>query len=125
MEYTSDAPGAPAAVGPYSQATSNGSLVFLSGQIGINPETGEMAPDFESQTRQALSNLKAVLAYHNLNFSNVLKTTVYLTDMADYKPFNAIYEDALGDAKPARAAFQVAGLPLGAVVELEMIATKE
>ena len=124
IDFTSDVPGAPKAVGPYSIAAAFGNFVFLSGQIGINPETGEMPGGLEEQTRQVLKNLEAVLKHHDLTFSNVMKTTIFLTDMNDYLTVNTIYQEVLAGARPARAAVEVSGLPKAALVEMEMIAVK-
>jgi 2-iminobutanoate/2-iminopropanoate deaminase len=116
---------APAAVGPYSQAVRAGGLIFVSGQIGISPETGALvAGRVAEQTRQALTNLKAILAQAQVGLDEVVKTTVLLTDMADYKAVNEIYAEYFGDVPPARAAFAVAALPLGALVEIEAVAVE-
>jgi len=115
---------APRAVGPYSQAVRIGDLVYTSGQLGLDPATGQfVGDDVESQTRQALDNLEAVLRAAGLSFSNVVKSTVFLVDMGDFKKVNAIYAERLGAQNcPARSAVQVAALPLGGLVEIEMIA---
>ncbi|MDH5677860.1 MAG: RidA family protein [Nitrospinota bacterium] len=115
---------APRAVGPYSQAVRIGDLVYTSGQLGLDPATGQfVGDDVESQTRQALDNLEAVLRAAGLSFSNVVKCTVFLVDMGDFKKVNAIYAERLGaQDSPARSAVQVAALPLGGLVEIEMIA---
>jgi 2-iminobutanoate/2-iminopropanoate deaminase len=119
-------PGAPQAVGPYSPATRCGSMVFLSGQVGLNPESGQLVgPGIEEQTSQVLSNLKAVLAELALSFSNVAKTTIFLTDLGHFQTVNRLYAEALQGHKPARSTIQVAALPLGAIVEIEMIAIAE
>lgn len=125
-EYINNAPGAPAAIGPYSQAAASGSLLFLSGQIPIDPSTGKLAEGgIENQARQVLNNLSAVLSHSGLNFSRVLKTTIYLVDLGNFKIVNAIYEQAMGNARPARATVQVAALPMGAEIEIEMIASRD
>lgn len=114
---------APQAIGPYSQATQSNGLVFCSGQLGLDPATGKLAgEDVESQTRQALKNLCAVLAAAGANMQDVVKTTVFVTDMNDFPVVNQIYAKAFGDHKPARATVQVARLPLDGKVEIECMA---
>ena len=120
---TISTPSAPAAIGPYSQAQISGNHLFTSGQIPLVPETMEMVTGpIEGQTEQVLKNLGAVLAAAGTGWSRVVKTTVFLTDLADFAAFNATYEKILGDAKPARSTVQVAALPRGAKVEIELIA---
>ena len=115
---------APAAIGPYSQATRAGGFLFSAGQIALDPKTGEVVPgDIEPQTRQVLANLAAVLAGAGLAWTDVVKTTVFLKDMADFPRFNALYGAALGEARPARSTVQVAGLPRGVSVEVELVAS--
>lgn len=113
---------APAAVGPYSQAIRAGGLVFTAGQIGLDPASGKLATGLESQVEQALSNLRAVLDAAGSSLDQVVKTTVFLADMADFAQVNAIYGRAFSGAPPARSTVQAAGLPLGALVEIEAIA---
>jgi 2-iminobutanoate/2-iminopropanoate deaminase len=113
---------APAAIGPYSQAVSTGALVFTAGQIGLNPATGKMAEGVENQARQVMANLAAILAAAGSALDQVVKTTIFLQDMADFATVNAIYGAAFSGAPPARSTVQVAGLPLGALVEIEVIA---
>lgn len=114
---------APAAIGPYSQAKVVGNLLFTAGQIPLIPETMEMVTGtIEDQTRRVLKNLDAVLAAANTGWDRVAKTTVFLQDLADFGAFNAVYEAHLGGAKPARSTVQVAALPRGAKVEIELIA---
>ena len=115
---------APKAVGPYSQAVRYGQMVFASGQLGLDPATGKFAgDDVESQARQALDNLEAVLWAAGLSLSHVIKSTVFLVDLNDFQKVNAIYAERLGlDNPPARSTVQVAALPLGGLVEIEMIA---
>ncbi len=114
---------APAAIGPYSQATIAGGFLFTAGQIPLDPASGEVvAGDVEPQTRQVLTNLAAILAKAGVGWSDVVKTTVFLQDMADFPRFNAIYAATLGEARPARSTVQVAALPRGVVVEVELIA---
>jgi len=116
-------PNAPKAVGPYSPAVRAGGMVFLSGQVGLNPETMQLAgAGIEEQTKQVLKNLSSVLQGLGLSFKDVVKTTIFLTDLANFQVVNTIYGEALGGHKPARSTFQVSGLPLGAIVEIEMIA---
>ena len=118
---------APNAIGPYSQAIKVGNMVYTSGQIAINPETGNVeAADTEGQSRQVMKNLESVLAAAGCTFANVVKTTCFLKDVAkDFAAFNAIYAEALGDCKPARSCVGVAELPKGVLVEVEAIAVIE
>jgi len=114
---------APAAIGPYSQATTAGGFLFTAGQIPLDPATGDLvAGDIEPQSQQVLANLAAVLAKAGVTWKDVVKTTVFLQDMADFPRFNAVYAAALGDARPARSTVQVAALPRGVAVEVELIA---
>ncbi len=113
---------APAAVGPYSQAVVAGPLVFTSGQIGINPLTGQLRIGIEEQTRQVLANLAAVLEAAGSGMDRILKTTIFLTDIAEFATVNRIYEEAFRGDPPARSTVQVAALPLGALIEIEAIA---
>ncbi|MDR3673107.1 MAG: RidA family protein [Holophaga sp.] len=114
---------APAAIGPYSQATVLGNLLFTAGQIPLVPATMEMVTgSIEAQTEQVIQNLTAILAEAGTDWARVLKTTVFLTNLADFGAFNAVYERLLGSAKPARSTVQVGGLPKGAKVEIELIA---
>lgn len=116
---------APAAIGPYSQAILSEPFLFVSGQIGLNPQTGEMAgPDFESQASQALKNMKTILNAGGCRLQNVLSVDVFLTDMDVFADFNRIYEAFFPDHRPARAVVAVTGLPKGALVELKCIAKK-
>lgn len=116
-------PNAPQPIGPYSQAVISGNLVFCSGQIAINPQSGEMAaPDIASQTRQVLQNLQAVLEKSGSTLSHVLKTTVYLSDMQNFPGFNAEYAKFFPTNPPARATIQVGALPKNALVEIELVA---
>lgn len=114
---------APAAIGPYAQATVAGGFLFTAGQIPLDPKSGEVvAGDIEPQTRQVLANLSAVLAKAGLDWGDVVKTTVFLQDMADFPRFNEVYAAALGGARPARSTVQVAALPRGVIVEVELVA---
>jgi 2-iminobutanoate/2-iminopropanoate deaminase len=117
-----NASGAPAAIGPYSHAVSANGLTFCSGQIPLNPATMKLIDGgVEAQTRQVLSNISTVLAELNSKPSDVVKTTIFLADMADFPKVNAIYGEFFSDHKPARSTVAVAGLPLGALVEMECI----
>ena len=113
---------APAAVGPYSQAVLVNGLLFVSGQIPVNPADGSVAESIEDQSHQALKNVGAILAEAGLSYEDMVKTTVLLADIADFKAMNAVYAEYFTQDKPARACFQVAALPLGVKVEIEVIA---
>ena len=113
---------APAALGPYSQAIKAGNLVFASGQLGLIPETGKLPDGIEQQTRQVLANLAAVLAAAGSNMDQIVKTTIFLANMADFATVNGIYAGAFSGVPPARSTVQVAALPLGGLVEIEAIA---
>lgn len=116
---------APAAIGPYSQAISIGNLVYTSGQIPLDPATGKLVPGgIVEQSHQALKNLGSVLSAAGLGFENVVKTTVFLADMADFAEFNGIYAQYFTGDCPARSCVQVAALPAGAKVEIEAVAAK-
>ena len=117
-----NAPAAPKAIGPYSHAARVGDLLFCSGQIPLDPATMQLVPGgIAEQTRQVLANIQAVLECEGANFSQVAKTTVFLADMADFPVVNPLYAEAFGEHKPARSTVQVAGLPLGALIEIECI----
>ena len=114
---------APGAIGPYSQGKVTGNLLFTAGQIPLVPGTGDLVTGpIEPQTEQVLKNLAALLAEAGATWASVVKTTVFLTDMADFAAFNAVYERMLEGAKPARSTVQVAALPRGAKVEIELVA---
>ncbi len=114
---------APAAIGPYSQAVKAGGMLYISGQLPIDPATGEFAAsDIAGQTRQSLENIKAILTQAGLGLENVVKTTVLLADIGDFGTMNGVYAEYFTGACPARAAFAVKGLPKGALVEIEAIA---
>lgn len=114
---------APAAVGPYSQAIVANGFVFTAGQVGIDPAIGKLVEGgVEEQAHQVLKNLTAVLEAAGSHVNNIVKTTVFLQSMDDYKAVNAIYASYLGENPPARSAVAVAGLPLGALVEIEAVA---
>ena len=114
---------APKAIGPYSQAVKIGNLVYTSGQICLDPTTGELVKgDFSVQARRVFDNLRAVLDQAGAGFRHVVKATVYLTDLGDFQALNGIYAEYFGDHKPARTTVQVAGLPKGSTVEIDLIA---
>jgi 2-iminobutanoate/2-iminopropanoate deaminase len=114
---------APRAIGPYSQAVSDGQLLYTSGQVGLDPATGELvAGGFEAEARRVFANLGAVLAAGGCTFADVLRATVYLADLGDFARLNALYAEAFGEHKPARSTVQVAALPKGARVEIDLIA---
>ena len=114
---------APAAVGPYSQAIRSGELIYTAGQLGMDPEAGKLVEGgVQAQTRQALTNIQAVLEAAGASLSNVVKTTVFLQDMGDFQAMNAVYAEFFPSAPPARSAVQVAALPLGGLVEIEAVA---
>ena len=116
---------APAAIGPYSQAIEAGNTIYVSGQLPIDPATGAFAgEDIAAQTRQSLTNIKAILAEAGADMSNVVKTTVLLANMADFAAMNAVYAEFFTAPFPARAAFQAAALPKNALVEIECVAVK-
>ena len=120
---TISTPAAPAAIGPYCQAKVSGNLLFTAGQISLAPETMEMVTGpIERQTERVLRNLEAVLKEAGTDWSRVVKATVFLQDLADFAAFNKVYEAHLGGAKPARSTVQVAALPNGAKVEIELVA---
>ncbi|HUH02275.1 MAG TPA: RidA family protein [Kofleriaceae bacterium] len=119
-------PGAPGAIGPYSQAVRAGNLVFCSGQIALDPGTGEVVEgDVAAQTRQVLDNLSAVLAAAGAGWHQVVKTTIYLADMNDFGAMNAVYAERVGAEPPARATVEVSRLPRNVRVEIDAIAAIE
>jgi len=114
---------APKAIGPYSQAIRVGNILYTSGQIALDPATGSLVEgDFAAQARRVFENLKAVLAAGGTSFGNVVKATVYLTDLANFVTLNEIYASYFGDTKPARTTVGVAQLPKGGLVEIDLIA---
>lgn len=116
---------APAPIGPYSQAVSVGDLVFLSGQIPLDPRTGELVDaDIESATSRVLENIKAVLESEGLAFRHVVKTTVFMKDLALFPRMNAVYATAFSENPPARSTVQAAALPKGVSVEIEVVASR-
>ncbi|PYK10639.1 MAG: reactive intermediate/imine deaminase [Verrucomicrobia bacterium] len=120
---TSEAPGA---IGPYSQAVRSGSFLFCSGQIPLDPKSGQIVPgDIAAQTRRVLDNIAAVLKTEALTFDHVVKTTIFLTNLADFQTVNEIYGSCFKHDPPARSTVQVAALPKGANVEIEVVAIAE
>ena len=115
---------APAALGPYVQAVDTGTVVYCSGQLGLDPVTNTLADGVAAQTRQSLQNLQAVLAEAGLDLSHVVKTTVFVQDLADFGTVNEVYAELFGDTYPARSCVQIAALPKGGLVEIECIAVR-
>jgi len=115
---------APAVLGPYSQAIDTGNLLFVSGQIGIDPKTGELPESFDVQAKNAMNNCKAILEKAGYGFDRVVKATIYLINMSDFAMINEIYGSYFTQHKPARACIEVAALPKGGKVEIELIAAK-
>ena len=114
---------APGAIGPYSQAVEIDQLVYTSGQLGIDPATGELAQGVEAQTRQSLENVKAILAEAGLGMESIIKTLVFVQSMGDFAAVNKIYAEYIhGDVLPARSCVEVGALPKGGLVEIEVIA---
>lgn len=113
---------APKAIGPYAQAVRSGHLVFTSGQLGIDPATGKLCDGVENQAHAAMRNLGAILAAAGTDYAHILKTTIFLTDLANFAAVNAVYASYFGDAFPARSCFQVSALPMGGLVEIECVA---
>ncbi len=113
---------APAAIGPYSQAITADGFLFTSGQLGMDPATGTLQPDIKAQTAQSLQNIQAILEAAGLRKSDVVKTVVFLKNMDDFAAVNEIYADFFGDHKPARSCVEVARLPKGGLVEIEVVA---
>lgn len=125
MNQSIHTPNAPAAIGPYSQAVQAGNLVFVSGQLPIDPATGEFAgATIGEQTRQSLTNIQNILEAAGYTMNDVVKTTVLLADIGDFAPMNQVYAEFFTDNKPARAAFAVRDIPKGALVEIEAVACK-
>ena len=125
MKKVISTPNAPAAIGPYSQAIETDGYVFTSGQIPINPATGEVeGKTIEEQTEQVMHNIGALLEASGLTFANVVKTTCFLADLNDFAAFNAVYAKYFPNEAPARSCFAVAGLPKGAKLEVETICAK-
>lgn len=123
MKKIIDTAKAPAAIGPYSQAIIAGSLLITSGQLPVDPVTGELRVGIEAQTRQSLENCKNILEAAGASLGNVIKTTVFLSDMNNFTVMNGVYKEFFSDGYPARSAFEVAKLPMDALVEIECIAS--
>lgn len=115
---------APKAIGPYSQAVLSNDLLFVSGQLGIDPAKGALVEGIEAQTRQAMENLRNILQAAGMGFEDVVKTTIYVTDLANFKTVNEIYGSYFKAEPPARATVQVCALPLKGLVEMDMVARK-
>lgn len=116
---------APKAIGPYSQAVCVNGIFVASGQLPVNPETGKIeSEDIQGQTRQSLENIRAILTEGQLTFDNVIKTTVFLADIKDFGEMNQIYAEYFPENCPARSCFQVAALPMGAKVEIEVMCSR-
>ena len=115
---------APAAIGPYSQAISTGNLLFISGQIPVNPADGTIPEGIKAQTAQSIANIKAILAEAGMTFDNVVQTTVFLSDMNNFVPMNEVYAENFTAPFPARSAVAVKDLPKQVLVEIETIASK-
>ncbi|MBM4154693.1 MAG: RidA family protein [Lentisphaerae bacterium] len=118
-------PDAPKAIGPYSQAVAAGPLLFVSGQLGLDPATGELAPSLPSQARRAMENLRAILRAANLDLGHIVKCTVFLADMKQFAEFNVVYQGFFTAPYPAREVVQAAKLPKDALVEISAIASVE
>jgi 2-iminobutanoate/2-iminopropanoate deaminase len=114
---------APQAIGPYSQAVEVDGWIYTSGQVGLDPATGELVPGgFEAQARRVFENLREVLASGGCTFSEVVKASVFVKDLSDFPKLNVIYAEAMGDHRPARSTVEVAALPKGALVEIDFVA---
>ena len=114
--------GAPQAIGPYSQACQVDSLIFLSGQIGVSPQSGKLVEGIDQQTNQALDNISAILNNFGCDFSSLVKVTIFLADMGNYQQVNQIYSERLGASRPARSTVEVSKLPAQALIEIEVVA---
>lgn len=120
FHHTDDAP---EAIGPYSQAVASGGFLYTSGQVGLDPASGEIVPGgFEAQARRVLKNLEAVLGNVGLGFSDVVKATIFVTDLGNFAFLNELYGEAMGEHRPARSTVEVAALPKGALVEIDLVA---
>lgn len=113
---------APQAIGPYSQAVEANGLLFISGQLGVDPQSGNLAEGVEAQARQSMKNIGSILEAAGVGFSNIVRTGIFLADMADFQKVNEIYATFFTDQYPARATIQVAGLPKNGAVEIEAVA---
>jgi len=120
MKYI-NSPGAPAAIGPYSHAVAAHGFIFLSGQLGLDPQSMVLVEGIEAQAHQALKNIKAILTTLGTDFSHVVKVTIFLISMEDFPAVNIIYADYLGDARPARSTVAVARLPKNGLIEIECV----
>ncbi len=117
--------GAPTAIGPYSQGIDAGNLVFVAGQVGRDPATGELPEGIEAQSARAMDNITAILDAAGLTWANVAKTTCLLADINDFEVFNGVYTKYVSDPRPARATYAVKALPRGALVEIEAFAVRD
>lgn len=124
MKKTIASPEAPAAIGPYSQAVSVNGILFVSGQLPVEPASGTIPDGIEAQTRQSLNNIGAILREAGLGFDDVAKTCVLLQDIKDFAAMNAVYAEFFPGDKPARVCYQVSALPKGALVEIDAVAGK-
>ena len=115
---------APAAIGPYSAAIKVGNMIFTSGQLPVNPVDGSMPTDIKEQTKQSLNNIKGILSEQGYSLSDVVKTTVFITDLNQFGDINAAYSEMFGNHKPASSCVQVAKLPKNAGIEIEVVAVK-
>lgn len=124
MKKVIASPKAPAAIGPYSQAVEVNGILFVSGQLPVNAETGEMPDGIEAQTRQSLQNIGHIISHAGYSFNDVVKTCVLLSDIKDFAAMNAVYAEFFPEDKPARVCYQVAALPKGAKVEIDAVVGK-
>ena len=124
MKQSINVNGAPAAVGPYVHAVKTGNMIFISGQLGLNPADGTLPEGIEAQTHQALKNLGAVLEAAGVGYEDVVRTMVFLDNMDDFAAVNAIYAEYFKESAPARSCVEVARLPKGGLIEIEAIAAK-
>lgn len=122
MKKVHDTDKAPKAIGPYVQAVEANGFIFTSGQLGLNPETGTLQEGIEAQANQVMKNLQSVLENAGSDFSKVVKTTILLSDIGDFATVNEIYGSYFGGEFPARSAYQIATLPLGGLIEIELVA---
>jgi len=124
IQYINDVNGV-GPIGPYSQATISGQIIFTSGQLGVNPENNELEGEIENQTKRAMDNLKSILEQSGSDMNHILKTTIYLADIAHFAAMNKIYASYFTSSKPARTTLQVAALPKNALIEIECVAVKK
>ncbi|WP_341350175.1 RidA family protein [Clostridium lundense] len=124
MKKNINSKGAPAAIGPYSQGIKSDSLIFISGQLPVDQKTGKMPEDIESQTEQSIKNIIEILKEEGLDLNNVIKTTVFLNDLSNFTKVNEVYSKYFSEPYPARSCIEVAKLPKGAGIEIEVIATE-